>query len=143
MQNIILLYDTIELLNVHIHTTYLKGQFHSCNPLQGTGKQLDSRSPGKEIYELIFEDVKPEYWKKYVEHQGDIIALGVWQYIVQLVNRNLIKDLCFKLYNTFNVQVKNGVFSKKRVLVLSSLTHGNLQLEIKHLNQFNSLNMLR
>ena len=47
------------------------------NKLQGTGKQLDSRSPGKEIYELIFEDVKPEYWKKYVEHQGKIMDLCV------------------------------------------------------------------
>ena len=78
MQNIIFLYDTIGLL-FHIYITYLKGQFHpyKLNPFQGTGKQLDSRSPGKEIYELIFEDVKPEYWKKYVEHQGEIIALGV------------------------------------------------------------------
>ena len=60
--------------NVFIYSTYLKGQFQSCNQLQGIGKQLDSRSPGKEIYELIFEDVKPEYWKKYIEHQGEIIA---------------------------------------------------------------------
>ena len=57
--------------------TYLGQHELKLNQFQGTGKQLDSRSAGKEIYELIFEDVKPEYWKKYVEHKGKTIALGV------------------------------------------------------------------
>ena len=72
MQSIIFLYDKKEilyLLNISQGSISLM-----INQLQGIGKQLDSRSPGKEIYELIFEDVKPEYWKKYIEHQGEIIA---------------------------------------------------------------------
>ena len=37
---------------------------------QGDSEQLKTRTQGKEIYELVTEDVKPECWKKYVNHKG-------------------------------------------------------------------------
>ena len=92
--------------------TYLEKHELKLIQLQGTQKQLDSRSPGKEIYELIFEDVKPEYWKKYVEHQGKIIALGVWW--VQLINRNL-RSLFQVMYYIYCLGEMRSILKEKGI----------------------------
>merc|ERR1712038_702540 len=42
---------------------------------RGSGKQLESRPQGKEIFEIVIEDVKPGCWKNYVTHQGEIRSL--------------------------------------------------------------------
>jgi len=42
---------------------------------KGAEKQLETRPQGKEIYELVIDDVKPECWKRYIGHQGDIRSL--------------------------------------------------------------------
>ena len=45
--------------------------------LKGSGKQLESRPQGKEIFEIVIEDVKPGCWKNYVAHQGTMMLMYI------------------------------------------------------------------
>jgi len=62
------------------------------NNQKDVSKQLEIRPQGREVYELLFEDVKPECWEKYLKHKGDVESLwkssgikteviGNWKYV--------------------------------------------------------------
>lgn len=52
-------------------TNHLPGWFDK----GASSNQLEARPEGKEIYELQIDDVKPECWKKYIKHQGELKSL--------------------------------------------------------------------